>query len=937
MSNYLFKRKIIFLLTILFTSFITCYSSYVINIKEFNSVKTLHEDSILYYNNLGFDHLFAGNFENAEKNLKRSLAICEEFPHNKLNLGTAYINLGIAYMEYWKFEKALVCFNKAKDIFRVEIDSFNVIFGLALSNEALIYTKTGEYAKAISTVVTAIKYIGKERNIYTNYYYSNCYNILSIALKKQKKYTESLNYYKKALELATTDNQNLIPFVYNNMAMLFEVTNDIKNAEKYYNMAIQGFIKGKKNYYLPEIYFNFANFYLMTDTMTEKSVFYISKSQVLARQMFGIKNPISSDAFRLMGTYYEKKKNFETALKYYQQSILSLYDDYNDSSIYSLPANLKVNSEIHLLKSLKNKASAFYKLYDKNKNLKDLNASLETYDLAIKLIEKIRHSYQDVDSKLYLSDNENGTYKEAISSSFRLWEVTSEEQYKHKAFTYAEKSKSAVLLSAIRDAQAKGFGGIPDSLQQKEKEVIRDIALYKEKIHEEKKLLKRDSSKIDLWENKLFVLYGNYEKLIKNFEANYSKYYSLKYDLRVLTVGEIQNKLKKDMSIVEYSIDEKNLYIFHITKSRFEIYRKSIDSTFPNSIIAMRKSITHFDPIKYNEENYKEYSKSSSFLYQVSLKPVSNLNERLIIIPDDILLLLPFEALLTDKETTEASNYRNLPFLIKDKALSYAYSSTMLFEPKEINRNAKNKLLAFAPEYGGLDSSIFRGNSRNGLRKNLSPIPGAKEEVEKIVRIVRGKFFENKDATESNFKRYAEDYTILHLAMHGVIDNENPLYSKLVFTATNDSVEDNLLNTHEVYNLNLNARLAVLSSCSSGEGILQKGEGIMSLARGFSYAGCPSLLMTLWEIEDKASVELMVTFYKYLKKGYSKDIALQKSKLDLINNNMAMFSHPFFWSSFQCIGDSSPLFSPNFKRYLIGSISLLTLIVLLTIFRKKRY
>ncbi len=186
-----------------------------------------------------------------------------------------------------------------------------------------------------------------------------------------------------------------------------------------------------------------------------------------------------------------------------------------------------------------------------------------------------------------------------------------------------------------------------------------------------------------------------------------------------------------------------------------------------------------------------------------------------------------------------------------------------------------------------------------------------------------------EQATESNFKKYANNYDILHLAMHAVIDNQDPLFSKLVFSTSGDSLEDGLLNTHEIYNMKFNARLAVLSSCSSGEGQLKKGEGVISLARGFSYAGCPSLIMTLWEVEDKTGVDLMVRFYHYLKKGCHKDIALQKAKLDFIKNNPYSFSHPFFWSTYICIGDRSALFFPkSIYLYVVLTVVFSGLVVL---------
>ena len=140
-------------------------------------------------------------------------------------------------------------------------------------------------------------------------------------------------------------------------------------------------------------------------------------------------------------------------------------------------------------------------------------------------------------------------------------------------------------------------------------------------------------------------------------------------------------------------------------------------------------------------------------------------------------------------------------------------------------------------------------------------------EVDKISKEMKCKVFEGINATETNFKKHAANYKILHLAMHTILDDNNPLYSKLAFTQVKDTANDNFLHTYEIYDMKLNASLAVLSSCGSGFGKFQEGEGMQSLARGFTYAGCPSILMTLWEVADQSTVSLMDRFYYYLGQG----------------------------------------------------------------------
>lgn len=124
--------------------------------------------------------------------------------------------------------------------------------------------------------------------------------------------------------------------------------------------------------------------------------------------------------------------------------------------------------------------------------------------------------------------------------------------------------------------------------------------------------------------------------------------------------------------------------------------------------------------------------------------------------------------------------------------------------------------------------------------------------------------------------------------------------------------------------MRFNARMAVLSSCKTGFGKLMKGEGVMSLARGFMYAGCPSIIMTLWEVSDKSGAKLMQDFYQSLIKGKSKAKALQEAKLNFLKKADNLKANPYFWSTYVIIGDAGAIYAKN-RNYLywLGAIVLI--------------
>jgi len=281
----------------------------------------------------------------------------------------------------------------------------------------------------------------------------------------------------------------------------------------------------------------------------------------------------------------------------------------------------------------------------------------------------------------------------------------------------------------------------------------------------------------------------------------------------------------------------------------------------------------------------------------------------LIIIPDGALSYLPFEALLTHPVTNDDLDYRNLPYLIRDYDIGYSYSSTLHFQDQRKGAKPTGNLLAFAPDYSNmLAQNTIDLSFLDAYRDQLVPIPGVKDEVKMISRMIKSDIYIDESATENNFKKLAGNYDILHLAMHTIVDNENPMYSKLAFTQNVDSFEDGFLNTYEIYNMKYNARLAVLSSCQTGYGKLQKGEGVMSLARGFMYAGCPSIIMTLWQVSDRSGARLMKDFYRSLKNGKDKTSSLRDAKLEFLRKADQLKAHPYFWSTYVIIGNASPLY-----------------------------
>jgi CHAT domain-containing protein len=198
--------------------------------------------------------------------------------------------------------------------------------------------------------------------------------------------------------------------------------------------------------------------------------------------------------------------------------------------------------------------------------------------------------------------------------------------------------------------------------------------------------------------------------------------------------------------------------------------------------------------------------------------------------------------------------------------------------------------------------------TNQSLKNKYGYLEEAPREVDTIRHFIGGKTWKNQAATKNAFLQNGTNSGILHLSMHSTTNDKNPLESQLIFSKK-DSVEDNLLMGNELFAQQFTCGLAVLSACHTGDGHLQRGEGIMSLARAFAYSGCPSLVMSLWSIPDRSTSNIMLQFYQNLQHNLPKDVALQQSKLQYLENQSFEPSQktPNFWAATVIIGDVNAL------------------------------
>ena len=387
---------------------------------------------------------------------------------------------------------------------------------------------------------------------------------------------------------------------------------------------------------------------------------------------------------------------------------------------------------------------------------------------------------------------------------------------------------------------------------------------------------------------------------------------------------------------MSYFLGDSTQHAFTITKKRFEVVTLPLDTLLGQRIESLRR-VLRPDSVSRNA-----YGQQASALYQQLLAPIVEVSllsgiDHLTIIPDGVIGYLPFDLLLTNP-TTAPVGYPSLPYLLRDYTIRYGYSATWLFYPfSRPERPTQGQYISFAPHYSTTPSGTSPSAELGRFRDQVGPLRFNRQEAINIQQYLSGVSLTDQQAVERRFKKDARQYGIIHLAMHALVDDQDPMHSRLVFSQdATDTLEDGYLNAYELYDMELPADLAVLSACETGFGKLAQGEGIMSLARAFAYAGCPSIVMSHWTVDDASSARLMDYFYRYLSEGLTKDEALRQAKLIYLETAPAQDTHPFFWGNFVVIGDPSPIVTrpSSWVYWLLGAAILLVVgvIVYLTWF-----
>ncbi len=879
------------------------------------------------YSNRGVAFAFAGDFKTAATQFEKALETIEKSKAEDQAFKTAsYLsNLGMAYYYLNDFEQASYHYKQTLAQFQgTEAERWNQ-YGLMQYRLGLIALRKGN-------VELALDYYESALADYKNRYGKNVpivadmYGSIADLYLRQGNFEAAITYseYSSQLyeQILGIDSDEYLRMLYPKVEALYslDLEREASALDKQILEALQRIHQDKPRHF--RIAVQLAEIGIKEREVFEEPAVAVKKLQTALAWLEQSEVPVEEEIARYtmnLGVAYHDLKYFAKAEEYLQRAIVL-----HESLYASTPANLFLpyRNLASLYKDIGNSEQAlhYYTLAEQAVGLSpkaSLSAVAYPFFTASQVAEKgqlfaekyeqqqTSNVYLMADSLFRLSLNltqqaqRAGEQASQVSLQKRIvpalegllrlrWQGYQQQptmKMLADAFAFMERGKSFVLYQAVLRSGARQFAPVPDALLQQEQQLKADIAFYEKELYHSSQA---SSETVTQWKDLLFSLKNDYQNLRKQLEKDYPNYFQLRYRNVYPDLAGIQQQLASEQQILEYFVGEQHIYLLSITADEVRFLRLENDFSLEEQIETLRQAL-------YDKND--NFIPIASRLYQKLLQPLGPLRQRLLIIPDGRLHYLPFEILLTQRADSSA-NFAKLPYLLRQHTVSYNYS-VLLWQQMQSRSYHTKRLLAIAPSFPVFDQSLV------SRENDLGQLVFNQQEARQISALFSADMLLDSAATLSSFWQRAPQYSMLHLATHAKLDDQRGDYSYLAFFGVNDTTQRAKLYVKDLYNLQLPVDMVVLSACETGIGKLRNGEGVISLARGFTYAGAKSLITSLWTVNDRSTAQLMTAFYKNLKAGMSKDEAMRTAKLSFLDSQAG--SHPYFWAGFIPLGDMQAL------------------------------
>ncbi|MEL6810849.1 MAG: CHAT domain-containing protein [Bacteroidota bacterium] len=666
-------------------------------------------------------------------------------------------------------------------------------------------------------------------------------------------------------------------------------TFDLQKARYYYEQVVEKALDTGDSLMVGIAYSNLGNLY--NKVSSDSSLYYLSQSLPYVTD-----TDKKAIIYHNICNYYLDRNRLEEAEWNIHEALRNnAYINEDESEVPSRLKLLNATDKYQVLSCLTTKATVLAKQFEQGQDVGKIKLALENLKAADTLVGIIQESSAGDGSKLFWRKEASEVYVKAMLCS----QVLDEGEL---AFHYSEKNKALLLTESILENTERTE--LPITLVERSNYLKKEISRFENTLAEESMVdqnLIRDS---------LFHAKLTYRRFTDSLEASFPNYFASLSKTEIFSREEVREQMDGNSAIVSYVWNQEEerldgIFGVVVTKDHTKVFKIPNFQSFQQLVSDYRILLqAPFETL----EDKKRFQGVAHALY-LRLFPSEEIRDliqekTLIIIPDNNLQNIPFEALVKDIHNPE--------YLIQSHEISYAYSMSFLLHNNGIVRKAEKKFIGYSPNQFAYD--------------NLDSLTRTTSEVSRISDVMGGNTILNSNASKQHFLDEAPNYRILHLATHAE-GGANP------WIAFNDSK----LKAHELYTFTNQADLVVLSACNTSLGKIAQGEGVLSLARGFFYSGANSVVSSLWNVNDGSTSDIMEEFYVALEEGETKSASLRRAKLNYLSAHSLSDASPYYWASFVLIGDAGSTGQiSSYRSYIYITIGLLFLISLGLVYRRRK-
>lgn len=850
------------------------------------------------YNNMGNLQILAGHFDQAVILLEKSLALrLAVFGKWHRDVAATYCNLGAAVYFTGENTRALDLLETAHEI-RLRIlppDDFDMAESYA--NLMLPLVRMGDYDRAIAygrQALAIVKKYGPRGAAISGLVHLAWGNAL--VLKGDP--DEAIRHSRTALQFfIPTKNLALAAEALNNIGGAYGLKRDYQNQKKYMRQAFEQKAPLLRDH--PDLAIAFINLGLACQNLNEldSALLWFDQAEIHLARIGGKSASYTATLHNARALVLTQQGKFDAALAELAHAKWS--NKYNSPGVYQGVVHWD-----NLLTTFAEEGQIWRSRTDAPRHLEQARASFLD---ACAGLEFLRSAPYEPGSKSAINARAFPLQTALIATDMALHQKTGQKSYCREAFRYAELSKGMSLYLALRNSGAKVFADLPADFALEENALRADIARL------ETQIFSADSGQLDSLNRLIVDRRDAFRRLQQRMKVQCPEYYALHYTYPGETLESAQGLLLPGQTLLEYVVSDSAVFVFALQADTFAVAEVRINADFPlDSLVRLlRYGLTELhlrDPnsLSLRKKTADAYAAAGYALYMNLVAPVAGLlTETVIVVPDGVLSNIPFDVLLQEKPV-HPERFQSHAYLGRFKRISYAYSAALLREMrgKQHQNPPTDMLWALAPlAHSRRDTLLFRSSTLVG-DDTLFALPASGREVAEVASLFGGTFSQGIDATKERVFAQAGHYRVLHLCLHGKADRRAGERAWLAFaTSDGDTTHFEKLYAAEIYRMTLNADLVTLSACETGIGEIQRGEGLISLARAFAYAGAKSVVASLWLVDDARTPEFMRLFYQNLKNGQDKDTALWQVKRD----RMEQGEHPFFWAAFVPLGDMAPV------------------------------